>query len=340
MKDFILVTGPCAAESEQQVMETAQLLHDLSIDILYFRLGVWKPRSKPRDFKGVGETALTWLKTISEKYGFLPCVEVATPEHIDLCYNHHISNVWIGSRTTVNPFLVDNLANAMKGKNLVVMVKNPVVADLKLWIGAIERIQNAGITQVYAIHRGFVDHNETVLRYAPNWDIPIELKVYFPDIPLLCDVSHLCGNVKYLPDMAQIAVDLGFDGLMIETHCNPEKALSDAKQQLTPQQLKTLINNLNFKFQDVSLSEKTLFKQRLQIDSIDHQISKLLKKRVEIVDTIARLKKECQLPIVDAKRFNKVKNIYLADVDSADSYAEFILKYLETLHSFSIKRQK
>ncbi|MEG2070543.1 MAG: 3-deoxy-7-phosphoheptulonate synthase, partial [Bacteroidales bacterium] len=247
----IIIAGPCSAESEEQLYCTAQQLYDhlllSSHKLSYFRTGIWKPRSRPKEFQGAGKAALPWLNKINRDFGFPICVEVASPEHLHDCLEAGIKTVWIGSRTAVNPFVVQELADTVKGEEITVLVKNPIVPDLKLWIGNIERFLNASVKEVIAIHRGFSEKNERVYRYHPMWDIPIELKVHYPDIPIICDPSHISGNKKHIAQISQIALDYGFNGLMIETHYRPKEALSDARQQITPIELTHLLAHLSFK---------------------------------------------------------------------------------------------
>ena len=344
MSKPIIIAGPCAVESEKQLLLTANGLKDAlsrrSLNLDFFRAGVWKPRSKPEDFSGLGEDALPWLQQIQTELGTPVCVEVSTPEQLDLCEKYGIKAFWIGARTAVNPFDVHEIANAARNRNLTVMVKNPLVADLKLWAGNIERFLNAGITKVMAIHRGFADSSESVYRNRPSWEIAIDLKVRFPHIPLLCDPSHIAGQRNYIAQLSQIALDYGFDGLMIESHYLPEAALSDAEQQLAPDNLGQLLSELKFKDELSSPAENELRKQRTQIHNIDTQLSVLLSKRMQIVDSIAQIKKEHNLPVVQPEQWNKVVRMYqdnsLQDID----YQDFINKYLELLHQSSIKRQR
>jgi len=339
-----LITGPCAAESEEQVISTARLLFEKvemqGFHIHYFRTGIWKPRSNPKSFKGVGEKAFLWLQRVEKEFGFKVCVEVATPEHVVCCEKYGIKNVWIGSRTSVNPFMVEELANAMKEKDFTVMVKNPIISDLALWKGAIERFLTNNISNVMAIHRGVADSNENIFRNAPIWEIPIELKVAYPNIPLLCDISHIAGHRKYLRQIAQIALDLGFDGLMAEIHAHPQTALSDAQQQITPKELYQLLSELHFKQLSTSPIEKMLQKERNMIEHIDTQIAQLLQKRWKTIDRIAQIKRDNNIQIVNAKQFNKIKNIYTQYLTEDRLSAEFIRQYLELLHYTSIQRQK
>jgi chorismate mutase len=339
-----LIAGPCAAESEKQVKTTARLLMNelaaSNFKLSYFRTGVWKPRSNPSEFKGVGKKALSWLRDIQQEYAWKVCVEVAKPEQIDLCEQYDIHAVWIGARTSVNPFLTEELAQAARGRNLTVMVKNPLAADLRLWIGAIERFQQAGIQQLVAIHRGIPHPDEKMLRNAPFWEMPIELKVQRPDVPLICDISHIAGNRNYLQTIAQQALDLSFDGLMIETHASPSQALCDAQQQLTPKELLRLLRSLICTSILEKQAKTLLFQQRSLIEHIDNQIGKLLAQRMQAVDKVAQIKKENHYSLIDTKQFQKVEKRYLNNSLPDISFQKFIHQYLELLHYYSILRQQ
>lgn len=340
----ILIVGPCAAESQIQLTSTLSRLQDCfaknSLEISYFRAGVWKPRSTPDTFTGLGALALPWLKKIETDFHVRACLEVATPEHVRAALAAGLRHFWIGSRTAVNPFLVQELADTLKGNAETVMVKNPMTPDLNLWLGNIERFQKAGIPNVLAIHRGFADNRETLYRNNPLWEIPIELKLHLPDLPLLCDVSHLTGNPKHLGEAAQIALDYGFDGLMIESHCEPSNALSDAQQQVTPEALTDILKTLVFKSPTSSPAENALRKERNLLEHVDTQMAELLAKRMSIVDTIAEIKRENNLPIVQPKQWNKVVAKYQDAALQDEQYQEFIKKFLELLHQYSVARQR
>lgn len=344
MSNTIIVAGPCAAESYEQLSLTAKGLSDALAaqkrQLDYFRAGVWKPRSQPDAFAGCGEKALPWLQDIQEQYGIPVCVEVNAPEQLDLCEKHHIKTIWIGSRTGVNPFDIQEIASAIQGRDFTVMVKNPMIADLKLWIGNIERFRKAGVKQIMAIHRGFADSGESVYRNRPGWEIAIDLKIHFPEMPILCDPSHIAGNRNYIGQLSQLALDYGFDGLMIETHHQPENALSDAAQQLTPDDFVNLLLSLNFKDNVTSPAENELRKQRTQINNIDTQLSVLLRKRMEVVDLIAKIKQEHNLPVVQPEQWKKVVDLYLKESLQDNDYQDFINNFLELLHQSSIKRQR
>ena len=344
MQKAIIIAGPCAVESKEQLFQTARgLTESLSTGgfaLDFFRAGVWKPRSKPGDFSGIGTEALPWLQELQQQFGIPVCVEVGTPDQLDLCEQYDIKACWIGARTSVNPFDVQAIADAAKNRDFTIMVKNPMVADLKLWIGNIERFLNAGITKLMAVHRGFAESNESVYRNNPSWEMAIDLKVRFPKIPLLCDPSHIAGQHQYIAQLSQIALDYGFDGLMIESHCQPDKALSDAAQQLMPEELAQMLSELKFKDAMTSPAENELRKQRTLIHNIDTQLSVLLSKRMKIVDSIAKIKTEHNLPVVQPEQWNKVVRMYQENSLQDDDYQKFINKFLELLHQSSIKRQR
>jgi chorismate mutase len=340
----ILIAGPCAAESREQVLQTAAALSDSlagsGLSLTYFRTGVWKWRSTPSSFGGAGKEALSWLQEVKQQYGFQPCVEVACAEHVDLCIEAGVTTLWIGSRTAVNPYLVQEIAEACQGCPLTILVKNPVIPDLKLWMGEIERFKKMDVRRVLAVHRGFADRSESVYRNAPCWEIPIELKVRMPEIPLLCDPSHIAGDTKYIAQIAQIALDYGYSGLMLESHIRPAEALSDAQQQLRPDELVAMLQALVFKTTASSPAENALRKQRNLLENIDVQMADLLAKRMQIVDAVADIKEKNNLPIVQPKQWGKVEKIYRkASLEDAD-YEEFLSKFLELLHNASIRRQQ
>lgn len=336
------IAGPCAAESEEQVLETARQLYAHSkgfpIPLTFFRAGVWKPRSSANAFCGVGEVAFPWLKRVEEDYHFPICVEVANTQHIEICQKYGIRNLWIGARTAVNPFTIQELAEATRGQHLTIMVKNPAIPDLKLWIGNIERFEKAGAEKVLAVHRGFAEQKENVLRNAPLWEIPIELRVQRPDVPIICDPSHIAGNTMYIKQISQIAIDYGFNGLMIETHYSPTHALSDAQQQLTPAALEEVFSHLIFKQNDHP--DNLLRKQRTLIRNIDAQISQLLSKRMEIVEEIAKIKKDNQMPLIQPEQWNTVVNNYMQNAQHDKCLDEFLQKFLSLLHQYSLLKQQ
>ncbi|MBQ3850834.1 MAG: chorismate mutase [Bacteroidales bacterium] len=336
----LLIAGPCAAESEQQLLETARQLHEIVFvhnwELAFFRAGVWKPRSNPDSFAGMGEKALPWLARVQRECGFAVCTEVMTPEQVALCERYDIHTLWIGARTGVDPIAVQQLADAVKGKPFTILVKNPMVPDVKLWAGNVERFLKANVKQVMAVHRGFADSNENVYRNAPCWNIPIDLKVQYPDLPILCDPSHLCGHTRWIPQIAQLALVYGFDGLMLECHPQPDQALSDADQQVTPRQWEEIIESLVFKN---NVPNRELIKQRALLENVDTQLSELLARRFQIVDEIARIKKENNLPVVQPQQWQQVCKRYLKPGQDIQ-YQEFIEEFLQILHLHSIKKQQ
>lgn len=337
----ILIAGPCAAENESQVMATAAglcaaaLRHGLPLR--YFRAGIWKPRSHPDAFAGAGEEALPWLATVQKECRLPVCVEVMNTRHVELCEEYGIRAVWIGARTGVNPDTVQQIADAVAHKPFTVMVKNPVVADLELWSGNVERFFRADVRQVMAIHRGFFKNDENIYRNAPCWPVPIGLKVRFPDLPVICDPSHLCGSTKWIAEIAQIALNYGFDGLMMESHTDPAAALSDARQQLTPEEWGSLVAQLHFKAERPDNAE--LLKQRSLLENIDNQLSELLQQRMKVIDDIAKIKKTADMPVVQPKQWQKVVKRYMNE-NQDSRYRDFIARFLELLHQASVERQK
>lgn len=335
----LLIAGPCAAESERQILETAARLsmetRKRGLRLGYFRAGVWKPRSRPGCFSGAGGQALPWLAEVRRQFGFEVCVEVLSAIDIEQCLKYGITAFWTGARTGVNPEDVQTLADAVHGVPCTIMVKNPLVPDLKLWIGNIERFQRAGVHSVMAIHRGFALQSENVYRNAPCWELPVELKVAMPELPVLCDPSHLCGHVKWIPQVSQLAMHYGFDGLMTECHCNPDAALSDAAQQLTPEAWGEMVSRMDFK---TGTSDCRLLKQRAMLENIDTQLSELLARRMTAVEEIARVKKENNMAIVQPHQWNQVKKRYLKP-DMDEDYRQFIEHFLLLLHQASINRQ-
>jgi len=341
----ILVAGPCAAESKEQLLETAKEIFDIQRNFLhcfefaFFRCGIWKARTNHGDFQGIGSVSFPWLHEIKKQFGFKICVEVASAEHVAQCLQNNIDAVWIGARTTVNPFLVQEIADAVQNSSITVLVKNPVNPDLNLWAGAIHRFQNVGIKNVLAVHRGFSIDNENVYRNAPCWEIPVALKMKLPDISLLCDISHISGNVSLQQSVAQTALNFGFNGLMAEVHQAPEKALSDSKQQLLPAQFAAMLQTLAFPTSD-NLVDNALFIQRNLIKSIDIQISKLLNKRMEAVDIIAAIKSKHSLSPLQPDQWKKVVAIYEKNGLKDENYKQFLEEFLLLLHRSSLKRQE
>ncbi len=337
----IVIAGPCGAETENQLLETARRLKATG-KVHMLRAGIWKPRTRPGSFEGMGETGLQWLMTAMAETGLPAMTEVATPDHVALVLKAGLKNVWIGARSTVNPFVVQEIADAVKGvRDLTVFVKNPVNPDADLWMGAIERFHRAGVKEVHAIHRGFSAYKPVKYRNEPMWEIPLRLKRLAPEIKLFCDPSHICGRRELLLDVAQKALDLIYDGLMIETHIEPDKALSDARQQITPAELDTLLKSLAIRsssIKDAALIE-SLSDLRGKIDQIDQELIALIGERMQVAEAIGKIKKEKHITILQPERWNEIKKQYSEGAGQNSLSEEFIEKYLEALHQESIRRQ-
>ncbi|MDA9774659.1 bifunctional 3-deoxy-7-phosphoheptulonate synthase/chorismate mutase type II [Saprospiraceae bacterium] len=336
----VVIAGPCSAETEEQVMGIAHQLKDQEIDL--FRAGIWKPRTRPNSFEGVGSVGLKWLRRVKEETGLKTTTEVANKAHVEECLYHGIDTLWIGARTTVNPFSVQEIADALQGVDIPVMVKNPINPDLGLWIGAIERIYKAGITKIAAVHRGFASYGETYYRNKPMWQIPIELKRQFPDLEIICDNSHICGRRDILGDVAQQAMDLQYNGIMTEVHTTPDEAWSDAKQQITPVVFKTLVDSLELRGRnaDKALQKADLESVRVQIDKLDSQLLKVLEERMKLVDSIGRYKKENDIPILQPGRWNEILDKSIDKGEQKGLSEEFIGKLFRAVHQESINHQQ
>lgn len=334
----LLIAGPCSAETPQQVLDVA---HAIKNTAKIFRAGIWKPRTRPGGFEGVGAIGLKWLQQVKAETGMLLATEVATAEHVNLALAHDIDMLWIGARTTVNPFAVQEIADALKGTTKMVFIKNPVNPDLSLWIGGFERLQNAGIEKLGFIHRGFSSYEKVKYRNNPEWQIPIDLQIRFPEIPLINDPSHITGNRKLIQHVAQKALDLNFDGLMIETHCTPDLAWSDAAQQVTPQQLNNIVTNLVqrdlINEEDSYVHQMQLF--RTQIDEIDTQILNLLKNRMQIADEIGLLKKAKNVSVLQPERWQEVLVKMRREGKENKLGEAFITSLFKAIHDESITRQ-
>jgi len=334
----IIIAGPCSAETELQVLETAKLLDKIE-KVKIFRAGVWKPRTRPGSFEGKGEEALKWLQNVQIETNLKTCVEVASPEHIKLAVKYGIDILWIGARTVANPFAIQALADTLKNYDIPVMIKNPINPDIELWQGAIERISRAGINKIAAIHRGFYPFEKTNLRNIPKWEIPIELKTRFNNLPIIGDPSHISGTTEFIKDISQKGLDLNFDGLMIETHINPKEALSDAKQQLTPSDLNQLIEQLHFRTDEKVNNIPEIELLREQIDSVDNQMLELLSKRMEIIEKIGDYKKENEIPVFQLRRWEEIISTRKDFGEGLGLNKEFIKKILQLIHKESIMRQ-
>jgi 3-deoxy-7-phosphoheptulonate synthase len=335
-----LISGPCSAESEEQMLQTARELARLK-EINVFRAGIWKPRTRPNSFEGVGTEGLKWLRMVKQETGMLVGTEVANEKHVYEALKYGIDMLWIGARTSVNPFTVQEISDALNGVDVMVLVKNPINPDLELWIGAIERIARAGITRIGAIHRGFSSFEKTLYRNQPNWQLPIELRRRYPDIPIICDPSHISGSRLYLHEISQKAMDLNFDGLMIESHIDPSVALSDAAQQLTPNDLKELLSRLVYRNANPSDPKllDVLGELRQQIDVYDDHLLDLLEKRMKVAETIGQYKKENNITILQSTRWDEIINKVISRGKAKSLSHEFIDTIFKAIHQESINHQ-
>lgn len=331
----IVIAGPCSAESEEQVMTTAKQLADKGCRM--FRAGVWKPRTKPGGFEGQGEAALPWLQNVKNTTGMLVATEVATPEHVELALKYGIDILWVGARTSANPFAMQALADSLKGVDVPVLVKNPVNPDLELWIGALERINQAGITRLAAIHRGFSSYDKKIYRNLPMWQIPIELRRRYPSLPILCDPSHIGGTRELIAPLCQQAMDLGFDGLIVESHCSPDNAWSDAKQQVTPDVLDYILSLLVIR--DEKVTTEGIHALRKQIDELDNQLIELLAKRMRVCREIGQYKKEHNMTVLQTSRYNEILDKRGAQGVLCGMSSEFIRSVFEEVHEESVRQQ-
>jgi chorismate mutase len=331
----VVIAGPCSAESREQVLSTAEGLAAKGIKI--FRAGIWKPRTKPGCFEGVGSEGLAWMKEVKQKTGMLLATEVATPHHVLEALKAGMDILWIGARTVTNPFAVQELADALKGVDVPILVKNPVNPDLELWIGALERLYNAGLKKLGVIHRGFSSPDKNIYRNAPLWHIPIELKRRFPSMTVFCDPSHLGGKKELIAPISQQALDLNFDGLMIESHCNPSCALSDASQQLTPDALDYILKMLVVK--DNVQTTESIVLLRKQIDEIDERILELLAKRMRISGEIGVYKKEHNMPVLQTGRYSDILKGRASMGMEMNLGEEFVSDIMKLIHEESVKVQ-
>ena len=331
----MVIAGPCSAETEEQTINTARQLHAQGIKI--FRAGVWKPRTKPGGFEGNSEPALEWLKEVKKETGMYVSTEVATAKHVELALKYGIDLLWVGARTTADPFAVQEIADTLKGVDIPVLVKNPVNPDLELWIGALERLNNAGITQLGAIHRGFSSYDKKLYRNLPQWHIPIELHRRLPELPIICDPSHISGRRDLIAPLCQQAMDLQFSGLIIESHCDPDKAWSDASQQITPEVLALILNNLVVRTTNASTENITAL--RKQIDEIDMSILEILAKRMRISREIGQYKKEHDMAILQSKRYDEIISKRVADGKTMSMGEDFLNTIFEAIHAESVRQQ-
>ena len=336
----LVIAGPCSAETEEQVLIIAHQLK--STDATVLRAGMWKPRTRPGNFEGVGAQGLKWLQKAKEETGLLIATEVANTHHVDLALKHDVDILWIGARTTVSPFIVQEISDALKGTDKIVLVKNPVNPDLPLWLGAVERLYTANIKNLGVIHRGFSNYEKSKYRNNPEWQIPIDLHSQFPDLPLLLDPSHIAGRRDIIFDLCQTALDLNYDGFMIETHHEPDNAWSDSKQQITPATLSKITSDLRIpKLEgDAASYNKELNTLRTQIDLLDNKLVTMMGKRMKIADAIGLLKKENNVAILQNKRWNEILEKMILEGDENQLSEEFMLRIYKAIHQESINHQK
>ena len=336
----LVIAGPCSAETEEQVLKIAHELKDT--DVSYYRAGIWKPRTRPGNFEGVGAIGLKWLQKVKEETGLKIATEVANRAHVDLALEHDVDLLWIGARSTVSPFIVQEIADALEGTDKVVLIKNPVNPDLALWLGAVERLHTANIKKLGVIHRGFSTYEKTKYRNIPEWQLAIELQTRFPDLPLINDPSHITGKRDMIFDVSQTALDLNFDGLMIETHWDPENAWSDAAQQVTPKRLVKIMEDLRIRKETDQEAEynSSLNNLRAQIDIIDNQLIETLGKRMKVSDSIGALKKERNVAVLQTNRWNAILGKMILEEEAKGLSEEFVLRMFKAIHQESINHQK
>lgn len=331
----VVIAGPCSAETEEQVMETAMDLAKNGVRI--FRAGIWKPRTKPGGFEGVGSVGLTWLQEVKKETGMLVATEVANKQHVEEALNAGVDVLWIGARTSANPFAMQEIADSLVGADVPVLVKNPVNPDLELWIGAMQRIYNAGIRQIGAIHRGFSAYGKHLYRNMPQWHIPIELRRRMPEQTLICDPSHIGGKRELVAPLSQQAMDMGFDGLIVESHCDPDSAWSDKSQQVTPEVLNFIINMLVVR--DTTQTTESLTLLRQQIDQIDNDLLEALSKRMRISREIGQYKKEHSMPVVQTGRYDDILNSRAAAAEELGMNGDFMKTVYQAIHEESVRQQ-
>ena len=331
----VVIAGPCSAETEKQVMETAKDLAKNGVGI--FRAGIWKPRTKPGGFEGVGSVGLTWLQEVKKETGMLVATEVANKQHVEEALNAGVDVLWIGARTSANPFAMQEIADSLVGADVPVLVKNPVNPDLELWIGAMQRIYNAGIRQIGAIHRGFSAYGKHLYRNMPQWHIPIELRRRMPELTLICDPSHIGGKRELVAPLSQQAMDMGFDGLIVESHCDPDSAWSDKSQQVTPEVLNFILNMLVVR--DTTQTTESLTLLRQQIDQIDNDLLEALSKRMRISREIGQYKKEHSMPVVQTGRYDDILNSRAAAAEELGMNGDFMKTAYQAIHEESVHQQ-
>jgi chorismate mutase len=336
----LIIAGPCSAETEEQVLETAVRLHKTGkVDMM--RAGIWKPRTRPGSFEGIGTKGLPWLQQARKVTGMPMTVEVATAKQVEDALHFEIDVLWIGARTTVNPFSVQEVADALRGVDVPVLIKNPINPDLELWIGAVERVAKAGIKQIGLIHRGFSSYGNTEYRNAPMWHLAIEMKRRNPEMMMINDPSHICGRRDILQDVAQKAIDLDYDGLIIESHIDPDKAWSDAKQQITPERLAEMLDSITWRKEDVPSAEyhAALEKLRQQINHLDDELMQILSQRMKVAERIGQYKKDNNITILQTNRWNEILERAFKKGEKLGLSKEFITKYFDAMHMESINHQ-
>ncbi|WP_427875344.1 chorismate mutase [Flavobacterium sp. MMS24-S5] len=336
----LVIAEPCSAETEDQVLKIAHELKDSKVSV--FRAGIWKPRTRPGGFEGVGEIGLKWLQKAKAETGLLMGTEVATAAHCKLALEHDIDVLWVGARTTANPFAVQEIADTLKGTDKIVLVKNPVNPDLALWLGGVERLHMAGIEKLGVIHRGFSTYEKTKYRNIPEWQIAIELQNKFPDLPLIIDPSHITGDRKMIFEVTQEALDLNYDGMIIETHYDPDNAWSDAAQQVTPDSLKQIIKDLTIRKTDDTTDEysQKMTKLRANIDVLDANLLELLGKRMKVADEIGQVKKDANVAILQNNRWNEILGKMILEGEKKGLTEEFVLRMFKAIHQESIGHQE
>ena len=336
----LVIAGPCSAETEEQVLKIAHELKNSDVSI--FRAGIWKPRTRPGGFEGVGEIGLKWMQKAKAETGLLMAIEVANANHVKLALQYDIDVLWIGARTTVNPFAVQEIADALQNTNKIVLIKNPVNPDLSLWIGGLERLHQAGIKNLGVIHRGFSTYEKTKFRNNPEWQIAIDIQNRFPNLPLICDPSHITGKRDMIQEVSQQALDLNYDGLMIETHFDPDNAWSDAAQQVTPAALKQIFVDLKMRKETDENAEwnKAMALQRAYIDELDTKLIEILGKRMKLAEKIGQLKKEKNVAILQNKRWNEILGRMILDGENKGLNEDFILRIYKAIHQESIAHQE
>lgn len=340
IKKPAIIAGPCSAETEEQLLETSQKIKEVGINVI--RAGIWKPRTRPNNFEGIGEKALRWIQNVKKETGVKFAVEVATPKHVYEAIKHGVDILWIGARSTTNPFTVQEIAEALRGADVPVLVKNPINPDLALWLGAIERVSNVGVTRIGAIHRGFSSFKQTRFRNLPVWQIPLELKRQLNTIPLICDPSHISGNRDYIFELSQNAMDLDYDGLIIETHRDPENAWSDAAQQITPEVLGVMLKNL--KFREPTSEDRDfitiLTELREQIDHVDKELFEIIAQRMDIVEKMGLYKKKNNVTVFQKNRWQEISESRSKWAEELGLNPEFMWDLFKLIHDASIRRQE